>query len=303
MLIKLSNVAVESAARIVARELRRHFEPDERCLLYGVPRGGVPVAYLLQRFLPSARIVDDPESADIIVDDIIDSGKTRNKYPGKPFAALYGKEESQPHWQGNGPTYVGETTTGWLVFPWEGSVEASADDICTRFLQFIGEDPSRPGLLETPQRMVKSWTELYRGYSQNPEDLLKVFEEKYDEIILLKDIELYSMCEHHALPFVGKAHVAYIPNGKAVLGVSKLARLVDLFSRRLQIQERIGEQVTSILMEKLEAKGAACIIEAQHYCMRMRGVGKQNSVMVTSSMKGAFLENVAARTELMGLIK
>lgn len=169
-------------------------------------------------------------------------------------------------------------------------------------LQYIGEDPNREGLLETPARIVRSWKEIFHGYEQNPADLLKTFDsDGYDQIILLKDIEMYSMCEHHLLPFFGKAHVAYIPRDR-VLGISKLARLVDVFARRMQIQERIGEQVTSALMKELNPLGAACIIEAVHMCMRMRGCSKQNSTMVTSSLKGVFLEKAEARSELMGLI-
>ena len=170
-------------------------------------------------------------------------------------------------------------------------------------LQYIGEDPDREGLKETPNRVVKSWQEIYKGYNQDPKDLFTTFEaDGYNQIVLLKDIELFSMCEHHMLPFFGVAHVAYIP-GERVIGISKLARLVDIFARRLQIQERIGQQVTETLMQYLEPKGAACIIEATHMCMRMRGVAKQHSTMVTSSMEGAFLSNYPARQELMQLIK
>lgn len=170
-------------------------------------------------------------------------------------------------------------------------------------LHYIGEDPTREGLLETPKRVVKSWFELYAGYNKDPADILTTFDaENYDEIVLLKDIELYSMCEHHMLPFYGKAHVAYIPNGR-VIGISKLARLVDIFSRRLQIQERLGQQITSAIMEHLQPKGAACIIEASHMCMRMRGVSKQHSMMITSSMTGVFMEKPETRAELMALLK
>lgn len=169
-------------------------------------------------------------------------------------------------------------------------------------LREIGEE-EREGLLETPKRVVKSWQEIYSGYKQDPAELFKTFDaDGCDQIVLCKDIELYSMCEHHMLPFFGVAHVAYIPSNK-VIGISKLARLVDLYSRRLQIQERIGEQVTKALMTYLAPKGAACIIEATHMCMRMRGVSKQNSTMVTSSLKGAFFSNPSARQELMQLIK
>ncbi len=170
-------------------------------------------------------------------------------------------------------------------------------------LKCIGEDPDREGLLKTPDRIIRSWDELYCGYWEDPDELLTTFEPgTYNQIVLCKNIELYSMCEHHMLPFFGMAQVAYIPS-KKVIGLSKLARLVDVYARRLQIQERIGEQVTTWIMEKLEAQGAACIIEATHLCMRMRGVGKQNSTMVTSSMKGTFMEEVEARQELLQLIK
>ncbi len=169
-------------------------------------------------------------------------------------------------------------------------------------LRHLGENPTREGLLDTPKRVVKSWGEIYSGYNKQPEDVLTTFDsDGYDQIVLLKDIELYSMCEHHMLPFFGKAHVAYIPDGR-VIGISKLARLVDMYARRLQIQERIGEQVTDALMAHLMPKGAVCIIEATHMCMRMRGVAKQNSTMVTSSMRGVFMDKPEARNELMQLI-
>lgn len=168
----------------------------------------------------------------------------------------------------------------------------------------IGEDPDRSGITETPKRVIKSWKELYSGYNKNPEDLLKTFEsDSADQIVLLKNIEMYSMCEHHMLPFYGHAHVAYIPNTTGeVIGISKLARLVDIYARRMQIQERIGDQVTKALMQHLKPEAAACIINAKHMCMCARGVGKQNSVMTTSSMRGAFFTNRAARQELMDLI-
>ena len=170
-------------------------------------------------------------------------------------------------------------------------------------LTYIGDDPNREGLLDTPKRVEKSWGELFSGYGHSACELFTTFEsDGYDQIVLLKDIEIYSMCEHHILPFFGKAHVAYIPDGR-VVGISKLARVVDMYSRRLQIQERIGEQVTDAIMDYIQPKGAACIIEAVHMCMRMRGVSKQESVMTTSSLRGAFFSNPAARAELMRLIR
>jgi GTP cyclohydrolase IA len=182
-------------------------------------------------------------------------------------------------------------------------IRLSKEGTIRETLKYLGEDPNREGLIDTPKRVVKSWGEIYSGYEKDPKDLLTTFDsDGYDQIVVLKDIELYSMCEHHMLPFFGKAHVAYIPNGR-VIGISKLARLVDLFARRLQIQERIGQQVTNALMEYLDPKGAACIIEATHMCMRMRGVAKQNSIMITSSMTGVFMTKPETRNELTQLIK
>ena len=169
-------------------------------------------------------------------------------------------------------------------------------------IQLIGDDHTREGLQDTPARVIKSWRSLFAGYQQTPEELLTVFEAgTYDQIVILKDIELYSMCEHHMLPFFGKAHIAYLPD-KKVIGISKLARLLDMYARRLQIQERIGEQVTTALMDFLQPKGAACVIEATHMCMRMRGVSKQNSTMITSSVRGDFLTNGGLKNEFLTLI-
>lgn len=178
-------------------------------------------------------------------------------------------------------------------------------DCILAILPLLGEDEKREGLKDTPTRVNKAYDEIFKGYYQNPAECFKVFDsESYDQMVLLKDVEMYSMCEHHMLPFFGKAHVAYIPKEK-IIGISKLARLLEVYSRRLQIQERIGEQVTTDLMKYLDPLGAACIIEANHLCMRMRGVGKQNSIMVTSSLKGVFLKDniqgAAAREELMRL--
>lgn len=173
-----------------------------------------------------------------------------------------------------------------------------------RILQAIGEDLNREGLLNTPTRVVKSWSELYKGYELDPKEILKTtFEgEGYDQIVLLKNIEMYSTCEHHMLPFFGRAHVAYIPSRK-VVGLSKLARLVECFSRRLQIQERLTSQIVNALQDELEPIGAACVIEAKHFCMVARGVNKQHSTMTTSAMTGVFKDEIAARSEFMSLIK
>lgn len=165
----------------------------------------------------------------------------------------------------------------------------------------------REGLRETPKRVVKSFMELYGGYALDPKKILgTTFRQEgyaYDEMVLLKNIELYSTCEHHMLPFYGRAHVAYIPNGNRVVGLSKLARLVDAFSRRLQIQEKLTNQIADAINEILEPQGAAVVIEAKHHCMCSRGVGKQNSSMTTSALRGVFKDKVEVRQEFLNLIK
>jgi GTP cyclohydrolase I len=169
-------------------------------------------------------------------------------------------------------------------------------------LKCIGEDPNREGLLDTPDRVVKSWDELFAGYNQNPQDFITTFSEveNYDEMVLLRNIEFYSFCEHHVLPFTGHGHIAYMPD-KRVIGISKLARLLDLYARRLQIQERIGQQVVAALDKHLQPRGSACILVAQHGCMSCRGVRKMNSEMVTSSLSGIFLQQTV-KSELLSLI-
>jgi len=170
-------------------------------------------------------------------------------------------------------------------------------------LRDIGENPEREGLRRTPERVEKAYNFLFSGYKQDPKKILSAkFTEKYNQIVLLKDIELYSTCEHHMLPFFGRCHIAYVPD-RQVVGVSKLARLMECFARRLQIQERLCNQIVDALEEHLKPKGSACIIEAVHFCMTSRGVEKQHSKMVTSALRGCFLTEVNARQELIELIK
>jgi GTP cyclohydrolase IA len=170
-------------------------------------------------------------------------------------------------------------------------------------LESIGEDPERQGLLKTPSRAAKAFDFLTNGYRQSLETLVNdaIFDSDASEIVLVKDIELYSMCEHHLLPFIGKAHVAYIPHGK-VIGLSKVARIVDMFARRLQIQENLTIQVADALMKTLHPTGVAVVIEAKHLCMMMRGVEKQNSVMKTSCLLGSFKEDARTRSEFLALL-
>jgi GTP cyclohydrolase IA len=169
-------------------------------------------------------------------------------------------------------------------------------------LQAVGEDPDREGLCATPQRVARMYEELFSGLYEDPARHLEVgFTEEYDEMVVLRDVPFYSMCEHHLLPFMGKAHVAYLPRGK-VVGVSKMARVVEACARRPQVQERLTSQVADLLMDKLDARGAGVIVEAEHTCMTIRGVRKPGSVMVTSAMRGLFKSNLATRTEAINLL-
>lgn len=278
---------------------------------YAIPRGGLHAAEAVNVALASRgaelRHVSHPTEAEVIIDDLVDSGGTMHRVydllsPKQKdmtlLCALVDKE--QEGWLGRWVTFPWERAR----LPWAGSdEELGPTDAVTRLLQFIGEDPSREGLLETPARVIKSYGEIFGGYKQNPEDHLKTFTDgACDEMVVLKDCEFYSVCEHHMQPFFGKAHIAYIPY-KKVIGISKLARLLDTYARRLQIQERLTQQVTTALMDHLKPVGAACVIEAKHFCMVCRGVGKQNSKMITSSMQGAFRDDSGARTELLNLLR
>ena len=181
---------------------------------------------------------------------------------------------------------------------------AEMEQAVKTLLQSLGEDPEREGLLDTPARVAKSLKFLTKGYDEDPAEVINqaVFHEKVDEMVLVKNIEVYSLCEHHMLPFIGKAHVAYLPNEK-IIGLSKIARLVEVFARRLQVQERLTSQIAETLQEQLQPKGVAVLMEASHLCMQMRGVEKQNSSMVTSSMLGQFRKDPSTRNEFMNAIK
>lgn len=171
-------------------------------------------------------------------------------------------------------------------------------------LEGIGEDPNRAGLKETPQRVARMCEEIYLGINKDPKSVVKVLKSQdHDEIVLVKDIPFFSICEHHLLPFIGKAHVAYIPHSSRVTGISKLARVVEIISRRPQVQERLSTQIAEALMESLKPKGVMVVVEAEHLCMTMRGVKKPGSKIVTSVVRGLFRKNNATRAEAMALIK
>ena len=171
-------------------------------------------------------------------------------------------------------------------------------------LRLLGEDPGREGLLKTPERVAKSLQFLTKGYSQDGEAIIRsaIFDEEYQQMVLIKDIELYSTCEHHMLPFIGKAHVAYIPNGK-ITGLSKIARVVETYARRLQVQERLTVEIRDCIQNALHPLGVAVVIEAMHTCMQVRGVQKSNAITTTSAFSGAFLSSARTRNEFLNLIK
>ena len=191
---------------------------------------------------------------------------------------------------GEEPSRIGETRC------------AELQDIVRRQLQILGEDPNRDGLVKTPMRVSRSMAWLTRGYDQSVAEVVgdAVFEEEHESMVMVRDIEIYSMCEHHMLPFFGRAHIAYIPNGK-IVGLSKLPRIVDVFARRLQVQERLTEQVAAAVEEVLHPIGVGVVVEAWHLCMMMRGVQKQNSRTVTSALKGAFRDDARTRDEFLRL--
>jgi GTP cyclohydrolase I len=247
---------------------------------WGIPRGGQVVAGML------GNAVDNIEECDVIVDDLIDSGNTIEKYKkyDKSIEVLFDKRI--------------ELQNEWLVFPWENH-NGDIEENVVRLLQYFGEDVEREGLIDTPKRYIK----FFKEFLNPPQWNCTTFEgEGYDEMIIQKNIPFYSLCEHHIAPFFGKGHIAYIPN-KKIVGLSKLARTLETFSRRLQNQERITQQVAEFLNDKLKPKGVAVILSAQHMCMEMRGVKKHDTFTTTSKMLGVFTTKYEARMELMNLIK
>jgi len=284
--LELSWAEVSRRALLVGEQL------ELATSIYPIPRGGVFAALAVIAASPSRalKLTESRETASIYIDDVVDSGATRMVYSSKPFYALVNKRR--------------EGIKAWVSFPWErmnGEVVGPEENI-RRLIEYIGDDPKREGLRETPQRVIRSYSEIFSGYSQDPSQVLKVFnDDSCDEMVVVKDIEIYSMCEHHMLPFFGRCHVAYIPDGR-VVGVSKLVRLVEIYARRLQIQERLCEQVTAALDQYLKPKGSACVVEAVHLCMTCRGVQKQHSKMITSSLTGAF-RNSEGRAEFLSIIQ
>jgi len=189
-------------------------------------------------------------------------------------------------------------------FTYDPKITDELSSIYQKVLSGLGEDPNREGLQKTPERVAKALQFLTQGYSTDPVEILKsaLFQEEYSEMVIVKDIEVYSMCEHHMLPFFGKAHVAYIPDG-TIVGLSKIPRVVDAFSRRLQVQERLTIEIRDCIQKTLKPKGVAVVLECQHMCMQMRGVQKQNSVTTSSAFTGLFLSNDSTRKEFINLVQ
>ncbi|PKR80568.1 GTP cyclohydrolase I FolE [Brumimicrobium salinarum] len=189
-------------------------------------------------------------------------------------------------------------------FDYDENITLKLTEVYKEVLKDLGEDPQREGLLKTPERVAKSVQFLTQGYKQDPDEILKsaLFDEDYSEMVIVKDIEVYSQCEHHMLPFFGKAHIAYIPDGK-IVGLSKLPRIVDAYARRLQVQERLTLEIRDCIQRTLNPKGVAVVLECSHMCMQMRGVEKQNSSTTTSAFKGLFMQNDSTRKEFINLIQ
>ncbi len=282
--------------------------------LYGVPRGGIAAAALVMAAFRNenvfATMTDDPYEADIFVDDLRDSGATGDRYVtkyAKPFIVLAHKGDvTEPGQLDYGPlTYPAST---WLVFPWEVEEQGndkSAHDTVTRLLQYIGEDPTREGLKDTPARVIKAWKEWASGYGQDPKDILKVFEgETSDQMVIVHNIPVVSYCEHHMAPIHGTAHVGYLPNATVgIVGLSKLPRLVDVYARRLQVQERMTWQIAQAMETHLKPHGVGVLIRASHMCMSSRGVKIHGSLTTTSAMLGSLRNDAAARSEFITLCR
>ena len=265
--------------------LERELQEAGHQFIYGVPKNGSIIAATLAE--RGFTIVDKPEQADAIVDDLIDSGATRKRYAGKPFFTLVAKVDNE-----------------WISFWFEKPFEDDKTDIIRRQLEMIGEDPKREGLIDTPRRVEKMWKEIYIGYDKSKKPLITIFDNGQDGIVydemIIDEGEYYSQCEHHMVPFFGKYYFAYIPD-KKILGLSKVARIVDYYSAKLQIQERLVKEILDEIERVVKPKGIAMVMKGEHLCKTMRGVRKKG-VMTTNDMRGAFKENPMARSEFLKFV-
>lgn len=288
---------LKKLARATALEIQSRSELQGRQLrAYAVPRGGIPAALAIAAEMDRRlQLVSDVQQADLIIDDLIDTGRTELRLADEtpvPFFALIDKRE----W---------EHRQDWVVWPWEQTAETGIEDHIVRLLQFIGDDPTRGGLAETPARVAKAWKFWGGGYGEDPAAVLKTFEdgaEGVDEMVIVKKLPFYTHCEHHMAPFFGTATIAYLPN-KKIVGLSKLARVLDIYARRLQVQERLTCQVADALMEHLQPMGCGVVIEARHLCMESRGIRQQGHSTITSALRGIFKTDSSVRSEFLGLAK
>jgi GTP cyclohydrolase I len=264
--------------------------------VYGIPTGGAPIALMVARHL-ALPLADEPTPGKtLVVDDLVDSGTTLRSYASRGFItdAAWRKAYSPPDL-----APYAEVADGWIAFPWEKD-DGDPTDAVLRLIQHIGDDPTRDGLLDTPKRVTKAYRELTSGYNDDPADILSTtFDVTYDQMVVVRDLPFTSLCEHHMLPFTGRATIAYVP-GDRVVGLSKLARLLDCYSRRLQVQERLTNEIASAIQQHLRPQGVGVVLSATHSCMALRGVRKAGD-MVTSSMLGVLRTNAEARAELMSL--
>ena len=278
-----------ATTHVTWKEVFKRLKPYDKASthVYGVPRGGMICAGFMAHAVP----VIDPARSNLILDDVVDSGATmlryRTQFPAVPYVNLYNKQGK-------------DAGLGWIRFPWEEHDQPR--DAVVRLIQHIGEDANREGLADTPDRVLRALREMTDGYMQNPEHILKArFESDTDELIVLRGIRFTSLCEHHMLPFVGTATVGYIPS-EHVIGISKLARLVQCYARRLQIQERLTQQVAAALMKHAKPLGVGVVLTAKHSCMGCRGANQPDSDMITSAMLGVLRDKPEARAELMAVV-
>lgn len=276
--------------------------------IYPVPRGGYYPAIELAKITECQIVLReiDIDEMTLVIDDLVDSGKTlkeiAQRHPRAFYAAVYSKRDDDFTVSEKGRFQYGEKVAAddWLVFPDEHD-GTDIEDNFVRTLQFIGEDVTREGLIETPKRMRRAYEEIFKGYRIDPKSLVKTFVKgSCQEMVILKRCEFFSTCEHHFFPFFGHCSIGYIPNGK-VIGVSKLARLLDCFSQRLQIQERMVAQIADFLCEELQPRGVYVVAEGVHFCMTSRGVKKNDASMITSAIRGEFKTDAAMRAEFLKL--
>jgi GTP cyclohydrolase I len=256
--------------------------------IWGIPKGGQYVAAMLPD-----HAVETWEQADFLVDDIVDSGQTKKKWEaktGRQVLALVNKQDDPE-----------DAKLGWVVFPWEIENKGAPEDSIVRLLEYVGENPKREGLLETPKRVLKAYREMTAGYYEELD--FKVFNLQSDEMVILRGIRFASLCEHHLLPFSGTAAIAYIPDPARLLGISKLARVVTHFARRLQCQENLTNQIANYLQDcpALAPKGVGVLIRAHHNCMGCRGVNQPDAELITSALRGCFMQS-EVRAEFLGLL-